>query len=320
MFMVFIYMDNIHPELLKRYTEGDCSDEEKREVEAWLDAVDVLPRATKMPDPQVKSEIWGNIVAKAYVKKRFQRNGRWAYPLIAASLILVAGIAFFKNNIFDKELRAVAMIRYTAPAGRVSILTLPDQSTLRLAGGSSVEYPEHFDKDSRMLNFVHGEAFFVISHNANWPFVVNTSGSQIKVLGTRFNINHTSSENLSVTLTEGAISFKNGRASEKVLAPGQELHYDLITHQIKSISEVDTNYVMSWTRGELWFKNTPMKVVLERLERYYGVTFSTNGAPDLEIPLTARLDKQSLSRVLKLIENSTSLKFKQIRPNNIVIY
>ena len=313
-------MDNLHPELLKRYTEGKCSAEEQREVEAWLDAVDLLPAAPKEADPQIKSEIWGNIVAKACVKKRFQRNFGWVYPLIAACLILVAGYAILKNNVFYNELPTAAVIRYTAPAGRVSILTLPDHSSVQLAGGSSVEYPEHFNKDNRILNFIRGEAFFVIRHHSQWPFLVNTLGSQIKVLGTRFNVNQTSSTNLSVTLTQGAICFKSQGGAEKVLKPGQELSYDLATHQIRNISEADTAYITGWTRGELWFKNSPMKIVLERLERYYGVSFTTSGTPDLDVPLTARLTQQPVVRVLKLIENSTNLKFKWVGRNRIIIY
>ena len=244
----------------------------------------------------------------------------WFSATAAACVLLLASILLFKENIIDRdEISASAMIRYTAPAGRVVKLILPDNSTVKLSGGSSIAFPKVFSGKSRIVSFIRGEAFFAIQHDKNRPFLVNAASNQIKVLGTRFNVSQRAAEQLSVTLTQGAVSFKTRDQTETVLKPGQQLNYDLIRQAVRAVIAVDTVYVTSWSQGILWFKQTPMREVLEKLERHYGVTFLLQGNPDLRVPMTARFEHQPLSKVLKLIQNSTALRFKQ-ENNKFIIY
>lgn len=74
-----------------------------------------------------------------------------------------------------------------APNGQRLKLTLPDGTGVQLNSGSVIEYPSVFGKDVRRIR-LSGEAMFDVTHNEEQPFVVETFASDIRVLGTRFNV------------------------------------------------------------------------------------------------------------------------------------
>lgn len=320
--MVVIYMSNLHPDVLKRYAEGKCTAPERQLVEAWLENDDDFStNNVQQSDLITKELIWKGLIKQSEksVKTRKLRYG--AVALIAASLIIVFGIWIFKEKPYNEVMQQpLALKTFEAPKGRTATLTLNDGTTVQLSGGSVFKFPQAFSEKTREVTLVSGEAFFKVKHIKEQPFILHTSETQIKVLGTRFNVlNIKGSKLLAVTLTQGSISFKGKNQPETILKPGQQLMFDKILNQTKKLEQVDTTYTTSWTDGVLWFKQSSFAEVVEKLEAHYGVTFKVEGNPNLNIPLTGKFKRQPLSRILKLIENSSELKFKQ-EQNTIIIY
>eukprot|EP01133_Synstelium_polycarpum_P011763 gene11763-13723_t len=228
----------------------------------------------------------------------------------AASLLLITGIFLFKLNPLSQPTKAPETLQtYQVPKGKLITLNLNDGSSVQLAGGSTFLYPSSFSGNTRAVTLLSGEAFFKVTHNRKKPFIVHSSGMEIKVLGTQFNVlNSSGSKLLAVTLTEGSISFKGKNQPSKLLKPGQQLTFNKQSGSLEKIEEVDPDYISSWTKGVLWFKSTPLTEVLQKLEIYYGVHFKIEGNPDLNIPLTGKFRQQPLSRILNLMENTTELR------------
>lgn len=375
--MVVISMNNIHPDVLKRYAAGKANAQECQLVEDWLENGDTFSGITAQDDSSVekdaalpvnqhtslsndtqagsannqhtglsqapltgslkeqnvsqlsdhhlnlsiKQEIWNGLIAKTTKKQNVYKLKRNLFAIAAAVLCITAGAYLFNQKTFNSTAaQQITQQLYQVPKGKMVNLTLNDGTNVQLSGGSSFRYPRSFPGQTREVTLLSGEAFFKVKHNQQQPFIVHTAGTQIKVLGTRFNIlNNLNSNELSVTLTAGSISFKGNNQTEKILRPGQKLTFDKTLNTIPKIEETDTSYVTSWTTGVLWFKHSPIAEALEKLEAYYGVTFSIQGNPDLNIPLTGKFQRQPLSRILRLIENSSDLKFKQ-EQNQIIIY
>ncbi|MBB6270760.1 ferric-dicitrate binding protein FerR (iron transport regulator) [Pedobacter cryoconitis] len=313
-------MSNIHPDVFKRYAEGKCTSEERRLVEEWLEKEDDLSVFTNQSeDPVLKHAIWAEIREKATQKQTGYKLKRSLFGMVAAILLVAAGAFIFKRSPVTAEL-PLARETYEVPKGKMISLVLNDGTQVQLAGGSSFQYPRNFPGHTREVTLISGEAFFKVKHNPEQPFIVHSSGTEVKVLGTRFNVSNVSGSNhLAVTLTQGSISFKSKDQVEKILIPGQKLTYDKILNKTRKIEAADTSYTTSWTAGILWFKQSPVVEVIQKLEAYYGVTFKVEGTPDLTVPLTGKFKRQPLSRILKLIENSSELKFKQ-EQNTITIY
>ncbi len=316
--MVFIGMSDIDPEQLKRYAQGKCSPLERLIVEQWLDAEQDVQSDSTEGDPLVKAAIWKGLMEKEASSTKGKPGNRLWY-MSAAAIFLIGGLLFLKTSTLPKGDSSISMVRYTAPMGRIVSLQLPDHSTVTLSGGSTVKYPKVFSTQNRVVEFISGEGFFAIRHNPSCPFLVRTLETEVRVLGTRFNVNITGNGNVEVSLTQGAVSFTGKDQLKTILKPGQQLSYDLLHHKLNGVAAIDTAYITSWSKDILCFRQTPMTEVLERLEKHYGVKFFVQGNPDLRVPMTARFRHQPLSKIIELIHNSTSLSFKQ-ENNRITIY
>ena len=73
------------------------------------------------------------------------------------------------------------------PYGQRLKFTLPDGSSVQLNSGARIEYPTVFKKNLRKVK-LSGEAVFDVEHDEDRPFVVETFASDIRVLGTKFNV------------------------------------------------------------------------------------------------------------------------------------
>ncbi len=73
------------------------------------------------------------------------------------------------------------------PYGQRLKFTLPDGSSVQLNSGAKIEYPSVFKKNLRRVK-LSGEAVFDVEHDERCPFVVETFASDIRVLGTKFNV------------------------------------------------------------------------------------------------------------------------------------
>ncbi|SEN09020.1 FecR family protein [bacterium A37T11] len=317
--MVVISMNRIHPDLLRRYALGECTEKERLQVEAWLETGDEFQEEYTKPDPLLKAEIWSGIVQKANRPHRMTGKRNWFYGLAAACALVIAfSILFLPIN--PTVHIGITAVRYVAPKGKMVKLILPDGTSIQLAGGSVLEYPRTFNADERKVHLITGEVFFSINQQAGRPFVLHAAGAQIRVLGTRFNVNYTDTKTLEVTLTQGSISFAaRQQKTETLLKPGQRLRYHRIKASVTSIEQVDTNEVTSWITGTLYFKQTHMREALSQLENRYKVRFKILGKPDLDVPLTGKFSAQPISKILNLIENSTKIRFKQTNAREIIV-
>lgn len=319
-------MNEISPDLLKRYAEGNCSAQERAAVEEWLDDGDeLLPvEGETTSGERVKLEILEGIADQAEQRNAKRRLLRFSiYGLAAACVLILYGILHFNSNRLNQfegsAQQAVAWKNIDIPAGKRATLTLPEGTVVQLSGRTSFSYPVRFGAGTREVKLLSGQVFFSVHHDPAKPFIVHSNGTEVRVLGTKFDMNNkVNSNDLRVTLAEGRIGFKSKGQQELILKPGQQLLFNKL-RQATRISEIDIDYVTGWTTGVLWFKGTPMTEVLQRLEVYYGVTFKQNGHLDLHAPLTGKFMQQPLSRVLTLIENSSDLKFKQ-EGKEIIVY
>lgn len=73
------------------------------------------------------------------------------------------------------------------PKGKRSQIVLADNSKIWINSGSKVIYPRAFEGKYREI-YVEGEVYLNVTHDTSKPFIVNTSGFEVRVLGTSFNI------------------------------------------------------------------------------------------------------------------------------------
>jgi len=115
------------------------------------------------------------------------------------------------------------------PLGAKSRFELPDGTRGNLNNGSTLRYPVKFTGKSREVE-LYGEAFFDVEHNRQRPFIINTAGLDVKVLGTRVNVYSYPDENYQeITLESGSVELIEREEEHEVIIaemkPGQHAVY-----------------------------------------------------------------------------------------------
>ena len=200
---------------------------------------------------------------------------------------------------------------------KVISLLLADGSKVWLNAASSLKYPTSFTGSERKVE-ITGEAYFEVAHNPAMPFVVSKGGTNIKVLGTHFNVNAYDDErSLNVTLLEGSVSvMANHSTQPKVIEPGAQARVDKNGY-IQLDNSVDLNEVMAWKNGLFSFKAADIESIMRQVSRWYNVevVFKT--------PITekfyAEVSKSTnVSSLLEMLQATKAVQFK-IEGNAIVV-
>ncbi len=167
---------------------------------------------------------------------------------------------------------------YRNGIGPLRVIQLADGSRISLDAQSEVRVA--YSETERRVQLEFGDAYFQVSHNPGWPFVVVAGKHQITDIGTAFMVRHGPGRT-AVTLLEGRVAVSsrpvpargaegNGvgssRAAPIVLAPGQRL--TLARDRPPQLDLPPTNDVTAWLRGEIMLDDTPLTQVVATLNRY----------------------------------------------------
>lgn len=175
-----------------------------------------------------------------------------------------------RKVVVDEQKMEVEQFRLTVPVGKSLQVDLPDGSKVFMHPGSRILYPNHFVGDTRKVEF-SGEAYFVIAHDADHPFVVTTKKCQTKVLGTEFDITAYEGRPEYVTLVTGKVSCRvNKDNQEVILSPGQQ--FVVADNQSTLKENMDTEQFTSWRDGYFYFDNVPLRDILREIGLYYNVS------------------------------------------------
>jgi len=113
-----------------------------------------------------------------------------------------------------------------------------------------------------------------VSPDSDKPFYVHTSNFEVKVYGTAFNLSAYDDQTSSIVLVEGSVALKrHGDKEEMALRPNELASYDSQSGSFNR-QQVDVNNYISWREGYLTLDKTPMTELLQRIERYYNLSFN----------------------------------------------
>ncbi|MDN5285390.1 MAG: FecR family protein [Mucilaginibacter sp.] len=166
----------------------------------------------------------------------------------------------------------------STPRGGQFLIVLADGTKVWLNAASSITYPTSFAGTNREVA-ITGEAYFEVAHNAAKPFRVKSNGQVIEVLGTHFNINaYTDEQVVTTTLFEGSVKVTKGTASA-VLKPGQQSQVMEKGNNlnIKVVETVDEDQALAWKNGKFYFTDTTIEEVMRQVSRWYDVDIEYKG-------------------------------------------
>jgi len=280
----------VSKQLVMNYFSGKTTPEEDKVVGQWLalhpDNTGIALEWISKETPEEHQEIFGDLMmskkriwtvvqqglpaSTAHGKKRFISYDRQrtlkAYLAIAASLVLVCSLAWFRLN-------QSKTVRLVAAYGQTRHITLPDSSKVILNGNSSLRYPASWEGRVREV-WLEGEAFFDVKHlRTHSAFIVHLSaGKDIHVLGTQFNVVDRQTRSC-IVLKSGIIRLSlSGKEEQVYLRPGDMVQVNENGSEVSEKQVVNPENYSSWTRGRWQLDGTSLEEMLQKIEENYGVT------------------------------------------------
>ena len=200
------------------------------------------------------------------------------------------------------------------PKGGEYQVLLTDGTKVWLNSASRLIYPSSFvGKERRVV--LSGEAFFDVAHDAERPFIVETSRMNVKVLGTCFNVSdYEDNDEVSTTLVNGSVEIASGNQQAFRLVPGEQAYGK--ESELKK-REVNVNLYTSWIDGKFMFNNTELEDIVKQISRWYDVDirFADDSLKHERLAGVVYRDEE-LGFSIEIIERVAGVQF--VRKDNII--
>ncbi|WP_221452983.1 FecR family protein [Pedobacter cryoconitis] len=205
----------------------------------------------------------------------------------------------------------------TTAEGETYILTLPDKSKVWMNAASSLTYSSSLNEHGVRRVKLEGEAYFQITKDKLHPFVVESGGQEVEVLGTHFNINSYKDEhNTKTTLLEGSVKVRSAGGNRIILKPNQQAELDGDQLNVK---EVNAKYAIAWKDGYFMFNNENLETVMTRIARWYKVRIVFEDEEAKGGNYFGTISRyEEITKVLKMLSRTELITFK-IEGNTIKI-
>lgn len=211
----------------------------------------------------------------------------------------------------------VQPVNFASVSGK-SRVTLPDGSEVTLNTGSSISYDKSFGRKTRKVH-AEGRAFFDVAKDDGKPFVIDIDGLEIKVLGTRFDV-EPRYDKVVVSLVEGSVALTSGTSGQqRTMSAGEVAVYDKISGDM-SISKGDVRGPMLWCSDRLSFSDATLDAVCRDLSQWYGVNVVLSEELNGKGRISFTITDESLESVLSIISSTTRVNYRFEGPKSVIIY
>ena len=196
----------------------------------------------------------------------------------------------------------LAYNKVNVPRGGEYQLMLSDGSKVQLNSMSSIRFPVQFAQDCRLVE-LEGEAYFEVSKTGQ-PFIVQTKGMKIEVLGTTFNISAYANEEYQTTLVSGSVKVQTENGSNRVLKPSEQACITPGSNQI-NVRNVDTAFYTSWIHGKINFKDQRLDDIMKTLARWYDMDVVYENEATKELRFGCYVNRYNeITPLVKLLEQT----------------
>ena len=302
-------------ETLFRYFKGEATPEEERQIGAWL--LEEPAAQKEFEQAQFLFEASVLYAPERPVRKHttFRTILRYTAGVAAAALLAVATGQFVRKQTEDR-LSHEMMALSTRPGERAEV-TLSDGTVVMLNADSRLEYPVTFRGDERRVR-IDGEALFRVRHDEKHPFIVSTFASDIRVLGTTFNVLSDEHARLfETTLKEGQVRVTNlaNLTDVHTMTPGEVV--TLVDGRLQK-SVLQDPASLCWVDGLVNLKADSFEALMARFEKVYGVHIIIKASPSIE-GLSGELRiSEGIEHALKVLQHVVDFQYEHYEGNILI--
>lgn len=266
------------------------------------------------------------------VSQRSSTRSKW---MLAASIVLASLLGAV---LYVQAKQGI----YSAGIGEQRTVQLEDGSTVELNSRSKVRvrYSEH----RRNVELLSGQALFSVSHDAQRPFIVTTDRTQVRAVGTQFDV-YRKSTGIVVTVVEGRVAVIPDNATrsnepielseppspsdtlaratplslnkgELLLAAGEELTVSPVV--VSKPKATNVAKAIAWTQRRLVFEASTLGEVIEEFNRYNTRQLSLKDPTLDHFPITAAFSSPNPSSLIRFLRTQPDLDVEET-PHEILI-
>lgn len=320
-----IQKDKNIDELLAAYLLGELDASDTQFVSEWIatseenlqyfeDFSRIWNLSTSSKTPTFDSDkAWKKISPKIHTTPFYKKQ--WLQ--IAATILILIGTFTTAYQITSKPQSTTLYSAY-----EVLQDTLMDGSVISLNKKSKISYTEEFGNNTRSVH-LEGEAFFDIERDTTKPFIIHLDQSEVRVLGTSFNIKSNPEDQLiSVFVKSGVVMFKYLSSEDDStylsikLKAGDKVIYNKKTHQLEPIQETSEKSTdMYWLNQELIFDGIELEKVSKILETVYDVEISFTNEQTKKCLLTVNFQNANINHIMEVIATTFGLDLEHSNNN-----
>lgn len=194
----------------------------------------------------------------------------------------------------------------SVPPGATYRIVLSDGTEVWLNADTRLRFPLKFSGASREVE-VEGEAYFKVAGNAGAPFVVHTPLTDVKVLGTSFNVNTYEKGHVRTALVEGKVVTQSPDGRHMALTPGYAAEYHVSDGFSSTTFEQDDE--LSWINGVYYFHDMPIESLVRLASRCYGLHIVLDKDRFAGQSLTGMLERGKLPEFLNDLATTAHIKY-----------
>lgn len=248
-----------------------------------------------------------------------------SYMGLAASLAIMVTLWSLRANFDASDIQARHIV-----AGDYGYHVLEDGSELDMNHGAEVSV--EFSEGIRLVKLLAGEVHFTVAKNPNRPFVVRVGGTDVRAVGTAFNV-LLRSDSVEVLVTEGKVRVEPSvLASDRNVDPdtvsvgldlvhGQRsvlpLGFDISEFAATQVGSDEMDRMLSWKHELLDFDETPLVEAVLEFNRRNEIQLVIADESIGELPVVASFRSNNVRGFARLVELTFDVEV--VRKNELEI-
>ena len=233
---------------------------------------------------------------------------QWATVAAVVCIGFVFSVFYFSH----KQDNSLLSLQNMENSGTL-VTTLEDGSTVYLANNASISYPAAFAGNQRKVE-LNGNALFCVAKDKNRPFVVETNGITIEVVGTIFAVQSSLDNSFELSVKEGKVNVhpKNNPTAIPVKAG------ETVQLSSRGISKSGiTNYrIFDRFTDKMCFKDEKLNNIISAINKIYGYPAVISDESLNNRTLTVTFEDDSVENMMELI--CMALNLEQVNKQDTI--
>jgi len=319
-----------------------CSTQEKQDMVAWVNQSNahreiLMKMASLWDDLSVLNELSALFPLENASKRTHYRFRRFSLAASLLLVVLMGGSLITDINfspLFSYNTKTTKEVElFSTKVGEQASFSMNDGTSIQLNTNSIVEVA--YSSRQRHLRLIQGEAKFDVAKDSTRPFTVTAGEKSFTALGTIFNIQKNTDQNLELLVTEGKVlitksievikSISDNIGSIKLddlpgvlVKSGEKAIIDDSTlNPIKKVSLVQVQRDLAWQQGMLIFEGEPLAEALKEISRYSNTHFEIIDDELAQLIIAGYFKADDIDGLLKSLSLNFNIYYQKTSTNSI---